>query len=81
MPMFSSHERQSALMHCQHQIMAVATATTKSEVIEKTKYAHGYLAAMVKVEAIDWVQYAKLGAGLNEVHNEKLGLPPPGKGE
>ncbi|CDF94190.1 MULTISPECIES: hypothetical protein [unclassified Pseudomonas] len=79
MPMFSSQERQSALMHCQQQIAAVAAASTKTEVIEKTKYAHGYLAAMAKIEAIDWAAYGQLAAGLNELHHEKLGLPPPGK--
>lgn len=80
MPMYSSQERQSAFMQCQQQVAAVEAAQSQSEVIEATKYAHGYLAAMAKVEAIDWAAYGRLAARLNELHHEKLGLPPPGQG-
>ena len=80
MPMFSKAEQKEYFEDCKERILRVAYAKTRAEVVENTRIAHGYFEAMVNVTAIDWIAYGRLGAALNDIHNEKLGLPPPGKG-
>jgi len=80
MPMFSKAEQKEYFEDCKERIMRVAYAKTRAEVVENTRIAHGYFEAMLNVGVLKGGAYGQLAAALNDIHNEKLGLPPPGKG-